>query len=102
MSNPMAEAARKADETMIREFLISYAWADHTQDAKERRVACIMAQDGWRHIDGLADKYASQAEIPGPEAFDEATMFALTALYEAHGGPHQADCPSLEWERRFA
>jgi hypothetical protein len=91
----------KWQEAAVRAWLIRYAWADDTLEAKQARVACIMAQDDWRYIDALADKYAGQAEVPGPEAFSEAEGFALSALYECHDGPHLETCPSLAWERQF-
>ena len=95
------DARSRWQEAAVRAWLIRYAWADDTMDAKERRVACIMAQDEWRFIDAMADKFAGAQFEPGPEAFSEGQGFALSALYECHDGPHLETCPSLEWERQF-
>ena len=89
------------NEDEIRAWLIRYAWADATQDAKERRVACIMAQDGWKFLEARTERTAGQAWEPGPQAVSEAQAFELSALYECHDGPHLETCPSLDWERQF-
>jgi hypothetical protein len=79
-------------ESQVRQWLLDYAWLG-TADAQALEVECILAQDGWQYIDAVADKYAGMAEVPGPEAFDEATKFALSALYECHDEPHLETCP---------
>lgn len=76
----------------IKAFLLDYAWMG-TAEEKARTVECILAQDGWQYVDALAEKFAGQAAVPGPEAVDDATGFALTALYECHEGPHLPTCP---------
>jgi hypothetical protein len=76
----------------VRQWLLDYAWSG-TPDEQARTVECILAQDGWEFIDAMADKYAGMAEVPGPEAFDEATGFALSSLYECHAKPHIETCP---------
>jgi hypothetical protein len=79
-------------EQKIRAWLLGYAWLDDGHDGD--RVDCIMSQDGWRYVDDVADKFAGAQESPGPKAFSEGTMFALSALYECHDGPHIETCPS--------
>ena len=77
----------------VRTWLLKYAWNEDSDDAKRRVVECIMAQDGWRFIDAIADKFAGAQEEPGPAAYNEGTVFALSALYECHDAPHLATCP---------
>lgn len=84
-------------ENEIRDWLTAYAWMG-TDDDKKRTVDCIMAQDDWKYIDGVTERYASMAEDPGPQASMDAHGFALSALYECHDGPHADSCP----ERREA
>lgn len=80
-------------EQAVRAWLLRYAWSEDTDDAKARITDCIMAQDGWKYVDTVADNFAGAQESPGPAAFDEGTEFALSALYECHGEPHLPDCP---------
>lgn len=75
-------------------WLTDYAWLGDGKD--EARVECIMAQDGWKYIDAVADQFAGAQFEPGPEAMSAGTEFALSALYECHGGPHLATCPAGE------
>jgi len=81
-------------EDQVRAWLLDYAWAEDTDDAKVGVVDCIMAQKGWEHIDVRADAYAGAQFEPGPDAYDEGTQWALSALYECHDGPHQQSCPN--------
>jgi hypothetical protein len=78
----------------VRAWLIKYAWAEDSDDARERVVDCILAQDSWEYTDAVADRFAGAQWEPGPEAFDEGTGFALSALYECHDEPHLATCPN--------
>jgi hypothetical protein len=80
-------------EGEVRAWLLGYAWLDEPQEAKAREVECIMTQDGWKYIDAVADQYAGAQNEPGPEAVEEGTAYALSALYECHTGPHLAICP---------
>jgi len=77
----------------VRHWLLGYAWAEDTPEEKAAAVDCIMAQGKWQHIDALADKFAGAQEEPGLEAFNQGCGFALSALYECHGGPHLETCP---------
>lgn len=78
--------------TAVRTWLLDYAWFG-TPDQREAEVDCILAQGQWEHLDAVTEKYAGQAEEPGPAAVTEAQGFVLSALYECHDGPHQATCP---------
>ena len=79
-------------ELAVREWLILYAWSG-TPDEQIANVDCIMAQGRWKYIDALADKFAGAQEEPGPAAFADGVGYALSALYECHGGPHLTTCP---------
>lgn len=79
-------------ESAIREWLLGYAWAEDSQEAKEAVVDCIMAQGDWRYLDARADRYAGAQWEPGPAAFSEGVQFELSALYECHDGPHTEQC----------
>ena len=81
-------------ESEVREWLMRYAWAEETPADKKAVVDCIMAQDGWRFIDAVADRYAGAQWEPGPAAYSEGTQFALSALYECHAAPHLPGCPA--------
>lgn len=81
-----------SSKAAVEEFLLGYAWSGTTEE-RAREVECILAQDGWQYVDALADKWAGQAEVPGPEAFAEAHGMALSALYECHDEPHLPTCP---------
>jgi hypothetical protein len=74
----------------IRDWLLKYAWSG-TPEAQAEEVACIMAQDDWKYIDAQTEKLAGQAWDDAMAA--EAEGYALSALYECHGGPHLATCP---------
>lgn len=76
----------------VRSFLLGYAWLG-AQEERVREVDCIMSQDGWRHVDLVADRFAGAQEETGPAAFAAGEEFALTALYECHDGPHLVTCP---------
>ncbi len=81
-------------EDAIRDWLIAYAWVHPEPEFKRAEVDCIMAQDGWRYLEDSADRYAGMSEAGGgPEAFDDAYGFALSALYECHDKPHLTTCP---------
>jgi hypothetical protein len=88
----MSEHPDTTSEPAIRAWLLDYAWLG-TAEERAREVDCIMAQGGWRYLDAQAERLAGQAWEPGPEAVDEATGFALSALYECHDGPHLPTCP---------
>lgn len=81
------------DKQAIQEWLVKYAWAQDTPEAKQAVADCIMAQDEWKYIDARADQYAGAQFEPGPAAFLEGQEFALSALYECHTGPHRPTCP---------
>jgi hypothetical protein len=81
-------------QEVVRAWLLDYAWLETTPEAKAAVVDCIMAQDGWKFIDAVADQFAGAQWEPGPKAFSEGIQYALSALYECHGGPHQAACPN--------
>jgi hypothetical protein len=88
------ETQRPTTEEQVRAWLLDYAWAHPTPEAKAAEVDCIMAQDDWRWLEARADHYAGMHESGGgPEAFDAAHGFALSALYECHTEPHQPTCP---------
>jgi hypothetical protein len=77
----------------VRTWLLDYAWMG-PRDRDERIVECIMMQpDSVETIDAIADQYAGAQESPGPKAFAEGIQYALSALYEAHCGPHAPCCP---------
>jgi len=81
----------------VREWLLKYAWAENTPAQKAAVVDCIMAN----HFDAgilsaRADACAGAASEPGPQAFTEAVLFELSALYECHGAPHSRTCPGNE------
>lgn len=81
------------NEQQIREWLLNYAWSGD-EDRQRREVDCIMAQGGWEYIDAQAERFVGQAWDPGaPGVLDEATEFALSALYECHDKPHIPTCP---------
>lgn len=82
------------DEQQVREWLLAYAWAENTPEAKAAVVSCIMSQGDWEFISAQADKFAGAQWEPGPEAYSEGTGYALSALYECHGGPHLDECPN--------
>lgn len=86
----MAQSPKDA----VRAWLLMYAWLDEPDAKKHARIDCIMAQDDWKHIDALADKYAGAQFEPGPQAYTEGQQFALSALYECHEGPHTDACPA--------
>jgi hypothetical protein len=75
-------------------WLAGYVWGEDSPQDAANVIACIMAQDDWKYIDAVADKYAGAQAEPGPAAFSEGTGFALSALYECHDGPHQPSCPN--------
>jgi hypothetical protein len=80
-------------EAEIKAWLLAYAWMGDGKDAA--RVDCIMAQDGWKYIDVVADAFAGAQETGGgPEEFAAGNEFALSALYECHDGPHLDTCPT--------
>ncbi len=79
-------------KSAVRAWLLDYAWSG-TAAEQARNVDCILSQDGWHHLDVRADAYAGAQFEPGPEAFAEGEQFALSALYECHGGPHIESCP---------
>lgn len=76
----------------VRDWLLNYAWFG-TPEEQSANVDCILAQDGWRYVDDVADQFAGAQEEPGPAAFTEGVQFALSALYECHEGPHLPTCP---------
>lgn len=80
-------------EDQIRAWLLGYAWLG-SLDEQAREVECILAQDGWRHVGGVADQFAGAQEEPGPAAVAAGSEYALSALYECHDGPHLPSCPS--------
>lgn len=82
----------KLPKDAVRTWLLAYAWFGTEEDQK-RNVECILAQDGWEYIDAVADQFAGAQWEPGPEAFSDGQQYAMSALYETHGGPHLADCP---------
>ena len=84
----------KMTKAKVRAWLLDYAWLGDADD-KAREVECILAQGEWRHLGAQADRYAGMAEEPGPAAYDEATEFALSALYECHDDPHLPTCPAV-------
>jgi hypothetical protein len=84
---------QQVTEQQARDWLREYAWLG-TEDEKDREVECIMSQGGWRHVGAMADKFAGAQEEPGPVAFTEGVLFALSALYECHDGPHLPTCPA--------
>lgn len=78
----------------IEDWLLKYAWAnDGDEDANKREVACIMSQDGWEYVGARADQFMGQASGEETDIVNEATGFALSALYECHDGPHLDTCP---------
>lgn len=81
------------DEQQVRAWLTDYAWLG-TPEERAGEVACIMARDGWRYVDVVADQFAGSQEQSGPDAFDEGVQYALSALYECHEGPHLLVCPA--------
>lgn len=74
----------------IRAWLLDYAWLGTAQE-KAAEVECILAQDGWQHLDAQAEKYRGMAG--DDQQASEAEGFALSALYECHDGPHLPTCP---------
>lgn len=78
---------------LIRAWLLNYAWMGSTAE-QEANVDCIMSQDDWRHVETTAERFAGAQFEPGPAAMDRGQMFALSALYECHDGPHTLACPS--------
>lgn len=80
-------------EQEVRDWLKDYAWLNEPEEAKLREIDCIIAQGTWRYIDAIADKFAGAQWEPGPEAYSEGTLFALSALYECHDAPHLETCP---------
>jgi hypothetical protein len=87
-----AFAEAPAAKAQVRAWLLDYAWMGPAgRDA--RIVDCILAQDGWKYIDAVADQFAGAQDQPGPAAFSDGVGFALSALYECHDGPHQPTCP---------
>jgi hypothetical protein len=83
---------RPETREQVKTWLLEYAWLGSPQQ-QAAEVECILAQDDWKFVDVRAEKFAGQAEVPGPEAFDEAYGFALSELYECHDGPHIDTCP---------
>jgi hypothetical protein len=81
-------------EEQIRAWLLDYAWAEETPEAKTAVVDCIMSQNHWQYVDARADQYAGAQNEPGPKAFAEGTEFALSELYECHTKPHLDACPA--------
>lgn len=80
-------------EAGVKAWLLDYAWCG-TPDEQRREVDCIMAQDEWRHLSAVAEKFKGMAENPGdPKQMDEAEFMAISALYECHDGPHLDTCP---------
>lgn len=77
-------------ETSVRNWLLDYAWSG-TADEQMREVDCIMAQGGWKYVDASAERFRAMAN--DDEQAKEALGFALSALYECHGGDHLVTCP---------
>lgn len=76
----------------VRAFLLDYAWSG-TPEEQAREVDCIMAQEGHKYVDEVAEQYAGAQWEPGSQAFDDGVDFALSALYECHDEPHLPTCP---------
>lgn len=83
----------------VEEMLLAYAWAGDAESQK-REVECIMAQNEWELIEVQADKYAGAQFEWHPGLMDEATGWAVSALYECHDGPHLKTCPN--WKPKEA
>lgn len=68
---------------------VSIAWRN------ERVIECIMAQDGWQHVDILAERFmnAQFGDEDPAKVKQEAMGYALSSLYECHEGPHLEECP---------
>jgi hypothetical protein len=79
-------------EEAVTAWLTRYAWAENTEDAKRRVVACIIAQGEWRRLDARVERTRGQAW--DAEQATEAEGFELSALYECHEGPHLDTCPN--------
>ena len=76
----------------VQAWLLNYAWLG-SQAEKEAEVECIMAQEGWKYVDAVAEQFAGAQFEPGPAAADAGNEFALSALYECHDEPHLPTCP---------
>jgi len=89
----LREGAKTAAMTkaQVRKRLLAYAW-NGTPAEQAAEVECILAQDGWKYIDAVADQFngAQSGESTDLSGND----FALSALYEAHDGPHLPSCPA--------
>lgn len=82
----------KYTETAVREWLTKYAWLGTTEE-QAREVECIMSQDGWKYLDARIEQVKGQASGEEIDLDSDATGYALSALYECHGGPHITTCP---------
>ena len=96
----LRELAMSPEEQLelgVRKWLLLYAWSGTTAE-QVAEVECIMSQGKWRHISAVADTFAGAQWEPGEKAFADGVGFALSALYECHGGPHLATCPLYKEE----
>lgn len=87
------QTTEEADEdawAAVESWLTTYYDAEHIRPY----LACIRSQDDWKYIDVRADMFAGAQFEPGPKAYNEGIDFAMSALYECHGGPHIATCPN--------
>jgi hypothetical protein len=75
----------------VRAWLLAYAWIG-TPEERAAEVECILAQDGWQHLDAVTEHYRGMAADDAQ--ISEAAGFALSALYECHDGPHLPTCRS--------
>lgn len=75
----------------IKAWLLDYAWSG-TEEDQRATVDCIMAQeDNVAYLDARIEQLSGQAW--DDEQAKEAFGFALSELYECHGGPHIETCP---------
>lgn len=79
-------------EDEVREWLLRYAWLGEP-DERRREVDCIMSQDNWRYLEARKEQLRGQASGEETNLEEDVNGFALSALYECHGGPHLTTCP---------
>lgn len=73
--------------------LIAGILNDYYPDLPIGELACIRASEDWKYIEARADVYSGAQFESGPGTYREGLDFAVTALYECHGGPHIEPCP---------
>lgn len=76
----------------IRQFLLEYAWLG-TAEEQAREVECILAQEDVELFVEVKGEQYDGAQDPDNRPEMDGEMFALTALYECHDGPHLPTCP---------